>query len=526
MTIYFFSIFFGTFLLEDLALATSILFVAEHKLTIAQAFLACFFGIAIGDLLLYLLGYSSKYFIAKVKNDTWIKYFSSLEKINKSEIFAYTIFFCRAIPGTRLPTYLCAGISHFSFIQFFLITLVSVFLWLSIAFGLGQGFLKLGFSNTLILLVAVLVTFKLVKRLIPIFFNSWTRKSFFVSWKKYFHFEFWPAWIFYLPIVPYYIYFSIKYRGVLHPFYANPEIYNGGLIGESKWDFLKHLQNDQSYNLKAAKFSNQMDENVISTWMQSNQITFPFIAKPDIGQRGYGVRIIRNWQQLKQYFEFSKGDIILQQKSNFVREAGLFYIRLPKEPHGNLFSITDKEFPFVVGDGINPLGDLILKDKRARYVSGVYFDRHKNKLETVIPKGEIFILAECGNHCQGAIFKNGIGLYSDELRHSIEELANNIPNFYFGRIDIRYSNMNELIKGKGFEVIEINGAGSEATHIWDEKTKLLEAYIILFKQWDFLFKIGHQVRTLSLNRRPASVVGFLKEVLRVINRKDELSTSS
>lgn len=55
---YFVSIFFGTFLLEDVALTSALLLVAQQKMTLASAMSACFLGISIGDMLLYGLGFT------------------------------------------------------------------------------------------------------------------------------------------------------------------------------------------------------------------------------------------------------------------------------------------------------------------------------------------------------------------------------------------------------------------------------------------------------------------------------------
>jgi membrane protein DedA with SNARE-associated domain len=55
---YFFSIFTGTFILEDLALASSLVLMAENKMSFQGAFLACFLGITIGDIGLYFIGFS------------------------------------------------------------------------------------------------------------------------------------------------------------------------------------------------------------------------------------------------------------------------------------------------------------------------------------------------------------------------------------------------------------------------------------------------------------------------------------
>lgn len=46
-------------------------------------------------------------------------------------------------------------------------------------------------------------------------------------------------------------------------------------------------------------------------------------------------------------------------------EFGVFYYRRPDEQHGRIFSITEKRFPEVIGDGARNLERLILDDERA-----------------------------------------------------------------------------------------------------------------------------------------------------------------
>jgi hypothetical protein len=206
--------------------------------------------------------------------------------------------------------------------------------------------------------------------------------------------------------------------------------------------------------------------------------------------------------------------------------VGLFYIRKPSESVGTIFSVTDKKFPFVTGDGKTRLGDLILHDKRARIIAPVYFERHRSRLDSVIEDGKVFFLADCGNHCQGAIFLNGIALATDDLAKKLDLVAKQIPDFYFGRFDVRYRDQDSLKKGEHFEIVEVNGSGSEATHIWDADTKLIDAYKTLYLQWSFLFEIGSEVRKFSRKDHRVDVLAFLKECLRVIFRKESLSISS
>ena len=51
-------------------------------------------------------------------------------------------------------------------------------------------------------------------------------------------FEFWPGWLFYAPVVAFWIAKSIRYGSVTLPALANPRIDAGGICGESKNDIL------------------------------------------------------------------------------------------------------------------------------------------------------------------------------------------------------------------------------------------------------------------------------------------------
>jgi hypothetical protein len=61
-------------------------------------------------------------------------------------------------------------------------------------------------------------------------------------------------------------------------------------------------------------------------------------------------------------------------------------------------------------------------------------------------------------------------------------------------------------------VVELNGATAEATHIYDPKNGLLEAYRTLFEQWRILFAIA--AANVSRGARPAS----FREMLRLVRR--------
>src|SRR6266436_1854234 len=53
--------------------------------------------------------------------------------------------------------------------------------------------------------------------------------------------EFWPAWVFYFPVAVNYLWLTIRYRSFTLPTAANPGIFSGGFVGESKIATLQDL---------------------------------------------------------------------------------------------------------------------------------------------------------------------------------------------------------------------------------------------------------------------------------------------
>ena len=72
----------------------------------------------------------------------------------------------------------------------------------------------------------------------------------------------------------------------------------------------------------------------------------------------------------------------------------------------------------------------------------------------------------------------------------MDAICSQIPGFFFGRLDIRYQQWDELKAGKNFYIIEVNGAGSEPTHIYDPKHSLFFAWKEIIRHWILLWKIS------------------------------------
>jgi len=221
---------------------------------------------------------------------------------------------------------------------------------------------------------------------------------------------------------------------------------------------------------------------------------FPFILKPDVGQRGAGVKLIRNEAQARACLAQTGAALLVQRFAAGPREAGIFYYRFPHEPRGRIFAITEKLFPHVTGDGQSTIAQLVWRDPRARFMSEKYLRRLAGRENEVLPKGETLKLVETGNHAQGCIFRDGCELWSPELEARIDAISRALDGFFIGRYDLRYSSATALRAGQDFQIVELNGAASEATSIYDARNSLWSAYQTLFRQWDLVFAIGAENR--------------------------------
>jgi hypothetical protein len=285
---------------------------------------------------------------------------------------------------------------------------------------------------------------------------------------------------------------------------ANPSFPGGGFFGESKAEILTLARRcipqwvapfivieRPQFPAADAGALERLTRSALSQLADAD-LQLPVVAKPDLGCRGAGVKLVRNETELRNYLvAFPAGaKLLLQQLVDFEGEAGIFYCRQPGEARGRIISITLKYFPHVTGDGQRTLRELILADARAGQLPHLYLHRHANRLDTIPAAGESIRLAFAGSHSRGAIFRNGTHLVTPAMQERFDALSKSMPEFYFGRYDIRFARFSDVQAGTGFTIVEANGAGSESTHIWDRSTGLIKAWRDLMKQYRLLFQIG------------------------------------
>ncbi|MEZ5527338.1 MAG: D-alanine--D-alanine ligase [Gammaproteobacteria bacterium] len=310
-------------------------------------------------------------------------------------------------------------------------------------------------------------------------------------------FEFWPTWLMYLPVALQWLLLSLRYRSLTLPLIANPDIPLAGMVGGSKdllmsqaggacrealLPWVLHTVNDMPVAAQARSLIEQNAE---------AGIALPFVCKPDMGCRGAGVKLVRSEAQLQQVLQaYPEGaGLVCQKLASFEPEAGIFYVRHPGEP-GHIASLTLKHTPCVIGDGHSTLRELVSRDPRAGKLLHLYQSRNQEAWEQIIPAQQVHKLLFSASHCRGAVFEDARHLITQDLSRAINTIMADLPNFHYGRLDVKFRDIPSLQAGQELQIVEINGASSESIHIWDRHARLGEAIATLLWQYRTLFRIG------------------------------------
>ncbi len=309
---------------------------------------------------------------------------------------------------------------------------------------------------------------------------------------KLFHWEYWPFQVVYIPIYFLWIFYSIKAKSLFFFNASNPTIKNGGFIMESKKAIYNLIPQHYYPKTELIKEGTPLEE--ILKLIQDSGIKYPFIAKPDIGLRGSAVKKIHNSQELECYNSKANFDYLVQDLIPFEKEVGIFYVHYPPdasgEKTGKITGIVSKEFLIITGDGFSTTEELIKRNPRYELQLKTLQIEYGTKLLNILPKGEKLNLVPFGNHARGAKFIDGSHWISPQFTATINEMCLQIPGFYFGRLDVMYNTWEELENGKNFSVVELNGAASEPTHIYDPKHSLFFAWKELARHITYMYEIS------------------------------------
>jgi hypothetical protein len=302
--------------------------------------------------------------------------------------------------------------------------------------------------------------------------------------------EYWPFEIVYIPIYFLWAFYAIKARTIFFFNASNPTMTNGGFIMDSKIEIYNLIP--QVYYPKTQFVAKKIPFDEVLTISNNTHIAFPFIVKPDIGLRGSAVKKIYSLEDLEEYHDQANFDYLLQDIIPYENEIGVFYVRFPNESKGKITGIVAKEFLIVTGDGKSTIKELILQNPRFELQLKTLEKEFKEKLSEVLPLGEKCNLVPYGNHCRGSKFIDASHLITPKLNEVIDTMCQQIEGFYFGRMDLMYNTFEELENGRQFQLVEVNGAASEPTHIYDPKHSIFFAWKELARHITYMYKISVQ----------------------------------
>ncbi len=318
---------------------------------------------------------------------------------------------------------------------------------------------------------------------------------------KLLNYEYWPTWLFYIPNGIYIFYLALKSKSFTFFTNVNPSIKDSGIYKYSKFDVLQFIAEEYKPKGVLVACADNLD-------FVENDFDFPLIAKPDMGERGKGVSLIENMEDLIKYARAIGQDFIIQEYSTFPNEAAIFYVRRPSEKSGRITSFTTKEFLTVTGDGSSTIKQLMSMSFRAK----LQIYRQTQEFLTQVPtEGEIFKIEAIGNHNRGTKFINSNHLITDKLTDVFDQISKAIPGFYYGRYDLKYYDLTNLELGKNFKIVELNGINSEPVHIYDQRTGLWNAYRDCFKHFRYIYQISKE--NYKLGHKRSSTWVFWKSIL-------------
>ncbi len=510
-----------TIISEDLAYVYGLFGVQSSYMSPITFVLFFTLGVLVGDLMLYFVGKYLKHFLGSSfgqKVERFIHKYApknlSSERFGRFEEF---LVFTRFIPGTRLPTYLFCGYSGYPLFKFTLI-LTTTCLFYSL-FGVALIYLtSYNATEEMNLLTRVLTSVFIA------FTSIYSFKAFIFLRKlklnygeiltplkikilRLRHLEFWNPIFLYLPFVPRFLYIHFKYGGIKSLLSSNPSIKMSGLIGERKTDIdLLLKEYVPEHRLNSLHYNEESEtENIL------NNLSFPMIVKPDSGMRGIDVEVVTDETSLRAVRDKSEKNLIAQELCTHQHEWGVFYIRDPKNSGGSVFSLTRKELPVILGDGVSSLYELIKKNKRLRLRFDWIFDNSKYSPREISKAGEVYTLTSKGSHSKGCLFLDESLERFPLCAKKIALILDQIPDFCVGRADIKFESHDLLAQGQ-FKIIEINGSGGESTNIYDAELSKREVYSILSKQWENIYKVGKNNRILGKETK-LTLIDLFREIL-------------
>lgn len=331
----------------------------------------------------------------------------------------------------------------------------------------------------------------------------WDRIKYKPYFIRLFHFEYWSMSAYYWPLILFYLpYLCLRARHLTFYTAANPGIYTAGLGLESKFDTIQKIP--ERFRPKTILVrSGEGLEQILANLKQA-EISFPLIAKPDVGFRGLLVKKINDQYELETYLQKFPITFLLQEFIALPVECGILYYRYPGQANGAVSSVTLKKFLGVVGDGEKTVFELIQEEPRAILQLPRLQKQQPDLLSLIPEQGKRISLGIIGNHSKGTMFIKGNHLIDQELVSTWDKIWEELDGIDYGRFDIRGESWEKIKQAKDIKILEINGVCSEPTHIYDPiNSSYFKALRDILQHWTVIGRIARANHANGTSYMPA-----------------------
>jgi hypothetical protein len=284
----------------------------------------------------------------------------------------------------------------------------------------------------------------------------------------------------------------------------------GGVMGESKMKVLESIP--QTFVPVTVKLCRGISAKQVMQKIMGHRLDFPFIVKPDQGERGRCVELIEKFEDLEHYLQRLDEDFLVQEYIRHPLDFGVLYYRHPDSETGRISSVSRKEFLVVTGDGEQSLGDILKVHPRAMGRLDYIKEKYGNRWDQVLPAGASCLVEPIGNHNRGTAFLSANELINSELIRVFDGIAKSIPGYFYGRFDLRVTSLEDLYAGRNIKILELNGVSSEPAHIYNPGNTLFSAYRDVIRHMKIIYNIAQANYKRGYPRPP--LTGFVADLFR------------
>lgn len=476
---------------------------------------ACLVGIFIGDLFLYLVGRvlgraalrkaPLKWFISEYEVDRMSTRFGSTRGMA-------VIVTSRFIPGSRVPTFVSAGIMKLNPAKLGFLFFIAAALWTPplVWFARTTGdtvmekFQKLHHLAGWIaagLLLAIFVFFHFI---LPAF--TWRgRRQLLAKTRLWANHALMPGWLLGLPGALHEIALWIRHRG---PAYAaaNPTLGRlGGAAGESKSALLAPFADaPETAPFLKIPAGAPPAERAEAALRFAAGVGFPLALKPDGAEAGVGVFKAADEARLRAWFEAFSEDALVQPWCEG-REYEVVWHRRPGEDAGRILGVVEKQRTAVTGDGVHSLEHLVWAGDASLDHAELFVRLNAGREDSVPAAGEKIVLCDIGSIAKGArvCLRHGLA-EAPAANAALDRFAARLPGAHWLRLDIRAESDEAFAAAKGWRVTEVEGAGKLSSLLRDPDLRPADAHLRLARQREACAAAGAANIASHAARRPSA----------------------